>query len=145
MILRRGLGVVVLCLVITGCNGSASTVKTQGSTPASALPASSSTPTPDGGSNDQLDARLAAELRGLCPHRNVVPNGIWCQDNDGHTAVVRIFDTHASLLNDIRTNPPPGGVTGRLVYGPTWLVITNASVFAKRVAAATHGAIGIPR
>jgi hypothetical protein len=125
--------------------GSASTVTTQKSTSASPLPAAASTPISGGGSDAQLDALLAAQLKALCPHNNVVPNGIWCEDNDGHTAVVRIFDTHALLLNDIRTNPPPARVTRRLVYGPTWLVITNAASFAQRVAAATHGAIGIPR
>ncbi|HET7309814.1 MAG TPA: hypothetical protein VFJ17_00650 [Mycobacteriales bacterium] len=135
-----------LAFALTACSGSSAPVANRHlvrpSSPAGSLGASGPSESDEVA---RTQATLALQLKSLCPHENAgSPQAIWCEDNDGHTALARIYKSHDEFLSDLAKNPPPARVEHRLVYGPTWLVITNAAAFATRVAAVTHGRIGVP-
>src|SRR3954453_7480762 len=137
--------------VTAGCGGSAAD---PASSHVSVTPRSTATSTSPASPSavvsltaEIVQAALAAKLKPLCPHENAQPptsHAVWCVDDHGNTALVRIYDSRQALLDDLARNPPPPIARRRVVYGPTWIAIANKDRFAKQIAAVIGGNLGTP-
>src|SRR4051794_38332387 len=90
-----------LPLFLGACSGGSAVVSNRASiqTPSPTMSSVSQDPSGSYGAA-RTQGTLAGELKSLCPREDAgSPQAIWCTDNDGHTAFVHIYRSHAEMLS----------------------------------------------